>query len=295
MKRALLISSLIALVLVAGVVGAWFAIDAMYTEAEMSIQVRKETFMTRNPEWTTTREDYRDYIHTQVAMLTSEYIIGKTLNVPEVSQLPIVQSHDNPEQWLEKALAVENEDYSELITVKLRIRSDGDTAESILNALARVYITDVLNEEMFRRSERRRRVAARLKSVTEEIHQARRKRESLTPHVRRRETHIMLAENKVLELLMAIKRESNPAWKKQLQEEVELLEEMVLSTRVDNSAVVEAAILDRAIAIKEIQQQTLTLQLEQYDLWMMSGHDIRVLGEARVKDEEDSRDMARQL
>ena len=282
MKRVFTIIAVVLLILLASTTGARFAIESTYTEAELLIRVDKAHFMKQHADWTPSRDDYRDYLHSQVDFLTSYYVIQKALRTSGVKRLPIVLNQDRPQRWLSNALEVENPEQSEFIAAKLRIRSDDETAKSILNAIAQAYIKDVVDEEQLRRSESRRRLALRLKIIGDELYSTIRQREDLMPQVQRRNARITMAESKILDLQLAINRESNPATKKKLQGDVELLEEFVVGTESENSAASEVALLDKMIADRKVQYGALSSKVEDLDLALAASSGIQVLQDAQI-------------
>ena len=282
MKRKLKIIFVATLMVAVIGIGGWFAVDAMYTEAELVIRVHTASYMDRAPEWAKSREEFGLYVQTQVDLLRSTYVIGKTLRRPAVSQLPIVQSQKRPDRWLSNALEVTSPEDSEFVVMRLRIRSDDHAVTVILNEIADVYMGDGGDEGFTRTSEEKNRLSTELKSVQATLHEARRERESLVPKLRRREARTMVAEQKVLELMMEIKRETNLDRKLELRNDIELVEQIAFGKEADFVADIRATELDKEIAIGEEKEGALASRLAKVERRIAEGPGIRILQPARV-------------
>ncbi len=92
----------------------------------------------------------------------------------------------------------------------------------------------------------------------------------------------MVAEQKVLELMMQINREANLDRKLELRNDIELVEQIAFGKEADFVADIRATELDKKIAIGEEEEEALASRLAQVERRIAEGPGIRILQPARV-------------
>lgn len=92
------------------------------------------------------RDDFKIYLKTQEAWITSRPILKSVIKAPKVAQLPVIREQFDPIEWLEERLEVKHPEDSELLQISL---SDPDPAVpvEIINAMTKVYREEVLDKE----------------------------------------------------------------------------------------------------------------------------------------------------
>lgn len=263
-------------------IGGWFVANSRYTEAELVMRVPIASYMKHASEWAKSRDDFGLFVQTQVDLIRSTYVLEKAVRHPALSNLSIVKSQERPDRWLASALEFENAKNSEIIILRLRLRADDETAVLILNEIANVYIRDVVNTVDSRTLANKKKLTTELKTVQDSLANDRRERDGLVPMLRRREARTLVAETKVLDLMLQIKRESNPDRRLEMHDEIERVEQIAFGSESEFSAEIEAAKFDKKIAAAEAKEATLLSELERIDNVIAEGPGIRILQKALV-------------
>ena len=104
-----------------------------------------------------TTRDYDIYRETQAALLKSKFVLTGALRPHsdlhrDISQLPMVQTREQPVDWLENAIQFEVVPNSELIRVKMSLarstsESELEQTEKVLNAVVSAYLSEIVNKE----------------------------------------------------------------------------------------------------------------------------------------------------
>src|SRR5262249_14770254 len=129
---------------------AWSLIPpAKYTaEALILVEPEQPRLIAATKEY---RSDPEIDRRTQVTLIKSPFVLGKALNLPEVSQLGIVQKQHDASEWLEREIKAE-------FTGKiLRLALSGDNPSDVaalVKAVTGAYLSEVANKEKAQRLER---------------------------------------------------------------------------------------------------------------------------------------------
>ncbi len=118
--------------------------------AKLHMPVGPEGVLFRHSEASTKFENYQK---TQLALIKSKLVLNAALREPKVANLPIVLSSNDPVAWLEKDIRVDPSGSLEIVRVSL----SGDNAADlkiIVDAVAKAYITEVLDKQLKRRRDR---------------------------------------------------------------------------------------------------------------------------------------------
>ena len=132
-KRIVLVLLLLGLLIV-----ALHVLHPMQYEATAALQIRsvQQQFLSEDSQ----PINYDEFVHTQIALLRSAFVIDRVLDMPDVAKLPIVLKQTGRRAWLMRKLRVKREGKSEIITVSIATRSP-DTSEKIVNAVVDVYLS----------------------------------------------------------------------------------------------------------------------------------------------------------
>jgi hypothetical protein len=92
------------------------------------------------------REDFEDYVETQVALARSRLVLNTALRSPAVSGLAIVRQQPDAVDWLEKQLRVDADKRTGILRVSI---ATGEPREQVVlaNAVLRSYVTEVVQKE----------------------------------------------------------------------------------------------------------------------------------------------------
>jgi capsular polysaccharide biosynthesis protein len=137
-RQHLVISSVLG-VLFAGLGGAavWFTFKPMYTASTSLRMVNHQPYIVFP-----TTENSRHFVTTQVELLRSPFVLRRTLELPEISNLPEIRAiagSEDPVQWLRKQLVARPVGESELVDVSFTGPNAENTA-LIVNTIISVYI-----------------------------------------------------------------------------------------------------------------------------------------------------------
>jgi hypothetical protein len=102
------------------------------------------------------RGDYPRHLNTQVALIRSRFVLNAALRDRGVSQLPPLKERTDPITWLQQSLEVTNPKDSEILQISLAPGSglSGADQATIINAVVRAYMDEVVNVDLKRRTER---------------------------------------------------------------------------------------------------------------------------------------------
>jgi beta-lactamase regulating signal transducer with metallopeptidase domain len=107
---------------------------------------------------------------TQIAKLSSHYVLMAAIRPPEIASLPLVRSQDEPLEWLAKRLEVGFFPGSELLYIRLAgERDEVEQLTKLVDAVARAYEDEVVFAERQTRLSTRDLLAHSLKQLKEEL------------------------------------------------------------------------------------------------------------------------------
>jgi len=161
-KRFNLVSLLLALILTGGgyVVWKWhtakFKAQARVQVAEQEPRVLFQTVETE------TRDDYRRYQSTQLALVKSRLVLNAALQDQKVYRYRAVRELIDPIKWLQDNLEVQFVAGSEVMEIALS-GDDPDEVAGLVNAVKKAYMDEIVLYDVKRRAERH----ATLKSIQE--------------------------------------------------------------------------------------------------------------------------------
>ncbi|MFV2068739.1 MAG: polysaccharide biosynthesis tyrosine autokinase [Pirellulales bacterium] len=91
--------------------------------------------------------DFDTFRQTQLAMMTSNFVLNPALQDQKIAQLPSVRSAEpDPIAWLQDELRVSFLNDSEVMQVSLELES-AEEAEKLVNAVVKAYLDDVVEKE----------------------------------------------------------------------------------------------------------------------------------------------------
>jgi len=169
-------------------------------------------------------ESYRVYKQTQVALLSSPFILSTALREPGIDALSIVRAQDDALNWLTENIRIEGERNSELVKVSLRGKPT-DELKMVLTAVLKSYADQILTRE-------------RTESV--------RTWEKLNDSYRRKVKEIEEKEKEVIEFVQArggsgsgndaLRRELELRQLTRIERRIDRLEEQLIEVRVQTRA-----------------------------------------------------------
>jgi len=95
--------------------------------------------------------DFDTFRQTQLAMLTSNFVLGPALSDPKIAQLPSVKSAEpDPIAWLQHELSVSFLKDSEIMQVSLDLENANE-AQKLVDAVVKAYMKDVVYKDQERK------------------------------------------------------------------------------------------------------------------------------------------------
>jgi hypothetical protein len=107
---------------------------------------------------------------TQLALLRSNFVLTAALRNPKVGALPILQGREDPVEWLQSNLEVDFPENAEILSIRLHgVKKHEVDLVEVVNAVAKAYKDEVVNEHRQRQFSSRDLLARSLDNLNNEI------------------------------------------------------------------------------------------------------------------------------
>jgi polysaccharide biosynthesis transport protein len=128
-------------------------------KARLLIASSQPRVVFQTPENTSPDEElhYKRYLNTQMALSKSRFVFKAALGQDGISKLPAIRDMTDPIDWLQRNLIMERLGDSELVEVSLlpSNRLSSQDQATLINAVVRAYLDEVVNKEQRQRMARR--------------------------------------------------------------------------------------------------------------------------------------------
>ena len=167
--------------LLAAILGpaVWFLIGDQFAAGSLlRIAMQENTIAFQTDLEGVDRDRFEIYKNTQQQLVSSRFVLLAALRKPEISRLPVIkheQRTGDPVRWLEKQLSVGFPGRAEIMSVSLS-RRDPKEATTLVQAVVRAYLDEVVNAELDQKRERLNELTS---AYIEKEGEAREKREAL--------------------------------------------------------------------------------------------------------------------
>jgi hypothetical protein len=125
--------------------GRWLWVTNAYSEVQSILRVRRPDSLGTNTPMSS--QDFNLFKQTQADLLSSTFVLNRTVEGPVVSELRKLGKLEDPGR-LRDSLAVESSEGTEIIFATLRIREDEDDAKWILDAIVDTYLKEIVRTEV---------------------------------------------------------------------------------------------------------------------------------------------------
>jgi capsular exopolysaccharide synthesis family protein len=106
---------------------------------------------------------------TQLAKLTSYYVLYKGLRQPGVASLSVFADEPYPVEWLQENIEVDFPQQGEILSISISAESPPEDLEVLVNAIAKAYEEEVIYDAKSRKLQTRDLLAKSLQSIEDEI------------------------------------------------------------------------------------------------------------------------------
>jgi capsular exopolysaccharide synthesis family protein len=150
-----------------GAAGAWFVVPGNYT-----VQVLLQLSSRQAQASLESDTDPGGYQRSQAALFLSYPVLHTALDKPEIAQLPEVQAHSDPYEWLLKDIKTDLLLGPEILHVTLS-GDHGEDVALLLNELTRAYLKESVAKEQSKVLERIKQLEANYKQLSETLREKR--------------------------------------------------------------------------------------------------------------------------
>ncbi|MCA9211876.1 MAG: hypothetical protein KDB27_02330 [Planctomycetales bacterium] len=271
---------------------AWFVSETQYVEAETLLRANRLTFASsaaaRGAD--TDREAFELFIQTQADLIKSPFVLNMVLRHHGVASLPGVPRNSTEAfNWLKERLSVDHVENSEILTVRLRAKTNEESAKQLLDSVVVAYIKEVVGEENVRIVNQQKDVASRTRDIQEQMLAKQRQVSELTPFTKRHEQRTALYLDRLVDLEIDRSSTNDKAQIEAIDKRIAFLESRIVSADEELTEKLAAVeILKHEIdQLRNISNQ-LSDQAEQFRLALSRGSTVAVIQPARGVNE-DSR------
>lgn len=190
-RRWLLVLGLGSVLAGAAAAAAWFLLAPKYTAyalVHVAAHAPKTVGLTADP--TEPKSDFGTYQRLQAAQLKSRYVLNAVLNRDEVRRLDLEAREPNTLVWLDDELKVDLKDGSELVTLSMS-GPDPDEVVTIVNAVTKAYLTEVVSAEDRQRAQRVAEIEAIYNATQEKLREKRNTLHVLAGQLGASDTHAL--------------------------------------------------------------------------------------------------------
>jgi hypothetical protein len=106
---------------------------------------------------------------TQLAKLTSYYVLYKALRQPGVASLSVFADEPYPVEWLQENIEVDFPQQGEILSISISAESPPEDLEILVNAIATAYEEEVIYDAKSRKLQTRDLLAKSLQTIEKEI------------------------------------------------------------------------------------------------------------------------------
>ncbi|MDR2706918.1 MAG: hypothetical protein LBC02_14160 [Planctomycetaceae bacterium] len=145
-RKLRIIISVVVLLVVVGFLFCLLRPNTYTATAYLQMLSQKPYFIYNEKQHEKQQIEYENFINTYFAIIRSPLILEKTLEDPDVAQLPVIKSKKDKVRWLAEKLELQRLNKSEMVTISITLPVPED-AEKIVNSVVAAFFNFYYNHQ----------------------------------------------------------------------------------------------------------------------------------------------------